>query len=89
MYLLLFFVLCVDKYSSQFGGGINPYAYYHEEDESSFQLVDSSRVQKPVYQKNRNRYNQVRNQSTRKTGTMTTREIRNRDFYSHIILPSP
>lgn len=47
-----------DKYLNQFGGG-NQYAYYHEEDESSFHLVDTSRPQKPVYMRNRNRFNQV------------------------------
>ena len=49
----------LDKYSSQFGSGNNPYAYFHEEDESSFQLVDSTRVQKPIYQRGRGRFNQV------------------------------
>lgn len=48
-----------DKYSSQFGGSNNPYAYFHEEDESSFQLVDTARVQKPIYQRGRGRFNQV------------------------------
>ena len=48
--------LCVvDKYQSQFGAG-NQFSYYHEEDESSFQLVDTSRPQKPAYQRNRNRF---------------------------------
>ena len=49
-----------DKYSSQFGGTTNQYAYYHEEDESSFQLVDTARIQKPPYQRGRNRFTQVR-----------------------------
>jgi len=52
-------VVWLDKYSSQFGGVANPYSYYHEEDESSFQLVDTSRLQKPIYQRGRVRFNQV------------------------------
>ncbi|MCP6497884.1 eukaryotic translation initiation factor 3 subunit D, partial [Klebsiella pneumoniae] len=32
-----------NKYSSQFGGG-SQYAYFHEEDETSFQLVDTART---------------------------------------------
>lgn len=47
-----------NKYSSQFGGQSNPYSYYHDEDESTFQLVDSSRVQRPIYQRGRVRFNQ-------------------------------
>lgn len=35
------------------------FSYYHEEDESSFQLVDTSRPQRPLYQRNRNRFGQV------------------------------
>uniref|UniRef100_A0A8C4QGH9 Eukaryotic translation initiation factor 3 subunit D n=2 Tax=Eptatretus burgeri TaxID=7764 RepID=A0A8C4QGH9_EPTBU len=48
-----------NKYSSQFGGG-NQYAYFHEEDEGSFQLVDTTRVQKSIFQKNRMKFTQVR-----------------------------
>ena len=33
----------MNKYTSQIGAGGTQYAYYHEEDESSFQLVDTSR----------------------------------------------
>lgn len=47
-----------DKYSSQFGGG-SQYAYFHEEDETSFQLVDTARTQKTAYQRNRMRFAQV------------------------------
>lgn len=50
--------LCPDKYSSQFGGG-SQYAYFHEEDETSFQLVDTARTQKTAYQRNRMRFAQV------------------------------
>uniref|UniRef100_U5EU19 Eukaryotic translation initiation factor 3 subunit D n=1 Tax=Corethrella appendiculata TaxID=1370023 RepID=U5EU19_9DIPT len=35
-----------NKYASQFGGG-SQYAYYHDEDETTFHLVDSARIQKP------------------------------------------
>ncbi|KAK9883456.1 hypothetical protein WA026_001634 [Henosepilachna vigintioctopunctata] len=45
------------KYASQFGSG-SQYAYYHEEDESTFHLVDTTRVQKPPYQRGRFRPNQ-------------------------------
>lgn len=45
------------KYSSQFAAG-SQYTYYHEQDESTFQLVDTTKVQKPVYMRNKNRFNQ-------------------------------
>ena len=48
-----------DKYQSQFGTGSQMFSYYHEEDESSFQLVDTSRPQRPLYQRNKNRFGQV------------------------------
>merc|ERR1712121_350985 len=48
-----------NKYHSQFAGG-NQYAYYHEGEESSFQLVDTSKPQKTAYQKNRQRFNNAR-----------------------------
>ncbi|XP_064620886.1 eukaryotic translation initiation factor 3 subunit D-like isoform X2 [Lineus longissimus] len=47
----------INKYQSQFGAG-SQYAYYHEEDESSFQLVDTAKVLKPAYQRGRNKFNQ-------------------------------
>ncbi|MGH0173006.1 UNVERIFIED_CONTAM: hypothetical protein FKN15_012650 [Acipenser sinensis] len=47
-----------DKYSSQFGGG-SQYAYFHEEDETSFQLVDTAKTQKTAYQRNRMRFAQA------------------------------
>lgn len=50
---------CTGKYSSAFGGLGSQYAYYHEEDENSFQLVDTAKVQKPVYQRGRRVYQQV------------------------------
>ncbi|XP_071106737.1 eukaryotic translation initiation factor 3 subunit D-like [Haliotis cracherodii] len=45
------------KYSSAFGGG-SQYAYYHDEDESSYQLVDTARVQRPMYQRGRRLFQQ-------------------------------
>ncbi|KAK2717136.1 eukaryotic translation initiation factor 3 subunit D-like [Artemia franciscana] len=46
------------KYASQFGTGSSQYAYYHEDDESQFQLVDSTRIQKPIYARGRYMRNQ-------------------------------
>eukprot|EP00096_Caligus_rogercresseyi_P010583 TRINITY_DN390_c0_g1_i2.p1 TRINITY_DN390_c0_g1~~TRINITY_DN390_c0_g1_i2.p1 ORF type:complete len:576 (-),score=220.15 TRINITY_DN390_c0_g1_i2:278-2005(-) len=43
----------VMKYNSQFGAGGTTYAYYHEEDENSFQLVDTSRMTRPLYGRGR------------------------------------
>lgn len=37
---------------AQFGSG-NQYSYFHEEDETTFSLVDNTRVQKPLYQRGR------------------------------------
>ncbi len=48
-----------DKYSSLYGLGGQTYVYHHEEDESSFQLVDTQRVQKPQYRRTRFKFNQV------------------------------
>ncbi|XP_070581270.1 eukaryotic translation initiation factor 3 subunit D-like [Ptychodera flava] len=45
------------KYNSQFGSGTQ-YAYYHDEDETTFQLVDTAKIPKPLYQRNRFRVNQ-------------------------------
>jgi len=64
--IVLTYILCYDyylifssdKYSSQFGGG-SQYAYFHEEDETSFQLVDTAKTQKTAYQRNRMRFAQV------------------------------
>lgn len=46
-----------NKYASAFGSG-SQYAYYHDEDETTFHLVDTTRVQKPPYQRGRFRANQ-------------------------------
>lgn len=58
-YITLSSIVLLDKYSSQFGGG-SQYAYFHEEDEASFQLVDTAKTQKSAYQRNRMRFAQVR-----------------------------
>lgn len=54
-----------NKYQSQFGGSSSQYAYYHEEDETTFHLVDTARIQKPPHQRGRfrghNRNNRGRN----------------------------
>jgi len=50
----LFFL---DRYRSQFGVGVGMYQYIHEDDENTFQLVDSTRLPKPAYQK-RTRFQQ-------------------------------
>ncbi|XP_021951551.1 eukaryotic translation initiation factor 3 subunit D [Folsomia candida] len=59
-----------NKYTSQFGVGAgNQFAYFHDEDESSFQLVDTTKLQRPMYQRSRFRPNQrnmrMRNQNSR------------------------
>lgn len=58
--LLTFFILIPDKYASAFGSATH-YAYYHDEDESTFHLVDTTRVQKPPYQRGRFRGANQRN----------------------------
>jgi len=56
-----------NRYRSQFGAGVGMYQYIHEDDENTFQLVDSTRLPKPAYQKrtrfqqNRFRQNQTQN----------------------------
>ncbi|XP_055617369.1 eukaryotic translation initiation factor 3 subunit D [Toxorhynchites rutilus septentrionalis] len=69
-----------NKYASQFGGG-SQYAYYHEEDETTFHLVDSARIQKPPHLRGRVRqYGNMRNNRGRgrggrggvQSGAMTT-----------------
>jgi len=44
----------MSKYQSQFQGG-NQFSYYHDEDESSFQLVDTARAVRPTYGRGRGR----------------------------------
>jgi hypothetical protein len=46
----LVFVL-LDRYRSQYGVGVGMYQYIHDDDENTFQLVDSTRLPKPAYQK--------------------------------------
>ncbi|GFR08616.1 eukaryotic translation initiation factor 3 subunit D [Trichonephila clavata] len=53
-----------NKYQSQFGAG-SQYAYFHEEDETTFQLVDTTRVHKPMHHRGRFRMNQQRNMRNR------------------------
>ncbi|XP_053970156.1 eukaryotic translation initiation factor 3 subunit D-1 [Anastrepha obliqua] len=53
-----------NKYASSFGTG-SQYAYYHEEDETTFHLVDTARVQKPPHQRGRFRSNLRNNRSAR------------------------
>lgn len=59
-----------NKYASTFGTG-SQYAYYHEEDESTFHLVDTTRIQKPPYQRGRFRANQ-RGRSNRGGSSMVS-----------------
>lgn len=42
-----------NKYTSQIGAGGSQYAYFHEEDENSFQLVDTSRSVRGAYGRGR------------------------------------
>ena len=51
--------ILTDKYSSVYGGGGQTYVYHHEEDESSFRLVDTARVQKQPHHNKRIKYSQV------------------------------
>lgn len=51
----------MNKYHSQYGAGGTLFNYYHEEDESTFHLVDTARVQRPAYQRNRARFQQRNN----------------------------
>ncbi|KAG8185252.1 hypothetical protein JTE90_023868 [Oedothorax gibbosus] len=53
-----------NKYQSQFGAG-SQYAYFHEEDETTFQLVDTTRIHKPMHHRGRFRMNQQRNMRNR------------------------
>ena len=43
-----------------YGLGGKEYIYHHTEDESTFQLVDTSRLQRPMHQKSRPKINHVR-----------------------------
>ncbi|CAF2113009.1 unnamed protein product [Rotaria magnacalcarata] len=58
-----------NRYRSQFGVGVGMYQYIHEDDENTFQLVDSTRLPKPAYQKRtrfqQNRFRQQQNQNNR------------------------
>jgi translation initiation factor 3 subunit D len=50
----------LDRYRSQFGVGVGMYQYIHEDDENTFQLVDSTRLPKPAYQKRTRFQNNVK-----------------------------
>ena len=50
-------VCFLDRYRPQFGAGVGMYQYVHEDDENTFQLVDSTRLPKPAFQK-RTRFQQ-------------------------------
>ncbi|OQR79286.1 eukaryotic translation initiation factor 3 subunit D isoform 1 [Tropilaelaps mercedesae] len=55
-----------NKYNSQFGSQCIQYAYYHEDDDSSFQLVDTTKTHKPIYHRARfSRMNQRSNYNRR------------------------
>lgn len=43
----------VTRYNSAIGAGGTQYSYYYEEDESSFQLVDTARTLRPMYGRGR------------------------------------
>ncbi|CAH3997180.1 eukaryotic translation initiation factor 3 subunit D [Pieris brassicae] len=68
-----------NKFASQFGAG-SSYAYFHDQDESSFHLVDTTRVQKPPYQRGRARGQRGRGaRGARTPGGMTTLNKQQRD----------
>ena len=78
------------KYQSQFGAG-SQYAYYHDEDESTFHLVDTARVQKPPYQRGRFLRNQ-RNMRGRGGARgaqnqfqMLGKGLKSRERYGHLL----
>ncbi len=51
----------IDKYGTAYGGGGQSqiYIYHHENDESSFKLVDTAKPHRPMHQKPRGRQMQV------------------------------
>eukprot|EP00731_Ephydatia_muelleri_P029154 Em0020g798a len=49
-----------NKYGSLYGLGGQAYVYHHEEDETSFQLVDTGRIPKPMHQKSRPKFSQLK-----------------------------
>lgn len=53
-------ILFLDKYNNMYGLGGKEYIYHHTEDESTFQLVDTSRLQRPLHLKARPKINHVR-----------------------------
>ena len=57
-YTILIYVF-VDKYQSQFSQNANQYAYFHDDDDSSYKLVEKIRERKPVFFRGRGRFPQV------------------------------
>jgi len=81
----------VAKYQSQYGAGGTQYAYYHDEDETSFQLVDTTKNVKPMYGRGRGfrgrgnfrgRWNTLNKPATNSNALMTltkAQKIKERD----------
>jgi len=81
----------VAKYQSQYGAGGTQYAYYHDEDETSFQLVDTTKSVKPMYGRGRGfrgrgnfrgRWNSLNKPATNSNALMTltkAQKIKERD----------
>ena len=79
------------KYQSQYGAGGTQYAYYHDEDETSFQLVDTTKSVKPMYGRGRGfrgrgnfrgRWNSLNKPATNSNALMTltkAQKIKERD----------
>eukprot|EP00116_Pleurobrachia_bachei_P002791 sb/3463053/ len=76
------------NYHQQFGSGAH-YSYYHEEDDNTFQLVDTTKPQRSLYQRSRARYQNRRNQRPTqrvqdpKTGRMTVQPKYNNTRRNH------
>ena len=66
----------MNKYNPQYGAGGTLFNYYHDEDEASFHLVDTTKAQRPAYQRNKARFqqrnNQRRDRERREERTMQT-----------------
>jgi len=79
------------KYQSQYGAGGTQYAYYHDEDETSFQLVDTAKAVKPMYGRGRgfrgrggfrgrwNNFNKVVNNTAQLQTLTKAQKIKERD----------
>lgn len=52
------------------------YAYYHEEDDASFQLVHTTKIPKPLHQRGKlNRMNQKLNQARRQQQVQQAQQV--------------